>query len=95
MKKLISSCLILVSGLAFSQTILNAKSPEEFRRLREENQTKVGDSVISTKVEPVKYGYIDEKDILKSLVVWEIIDLNEGLHHQGEGSVIRFIGTKK
>ncbi len=77
MKKLISSCLILVSGLAFSQTILNAKSPEEFRRLREENQTKVGDSVISTKVEPVKYGYIDEKDILKSLVVWEIIDLND------------------
>ena len=77
MKKLISSCLILVSGLAFSQTLLNAKSPEEFRRLREENQTKVGDSVISTKVEPVKYGYIDEKDILKSLVVWEIIDLND------------------
>ncbi len=69
--------MILVSGLAFSQTILNAKSPEEFRRLREENQTKVGDSVISTKVEPVKYGYIDEKDILKSLVVWEIIDLND------------------
>ena len=77
MKKLISSCLILVSGLAFSQTLLNAKSPEEFRRLREENQTKVGDSAISTKVEPVKYGYIDEKDILKSLVVWEIIDLND------------------
>ena len=77
MKKLISSCLILVSGFVFSQTILNAKSPEEFRKLREENQTKVGDSVISTKVEPVKYGYIDEKDILKSLVVWEIIDLND------------------
>ena len=77
MKKLISTCLILVSGLAFSQTILNAKSPEEFRKLREENQTKVGDSVVSTKVEPLKYGYIDEKDILKSLVVWEIIDLND------------------
>ena len=80
MKKLISSCLILVSGFVFSQTILNAKSPEEFRKLREENQTKVGDSVISTKVEPVKYGYIDEKDILKSLVVWEIIDLNDKIN---------------
>ena len=77
MKKIISTCLILVSGLAFSQTILNAKSPEEFRKLREENQTKVGDSVVSTKVEPLKYGYIDEKDILKSLVVWEVIDLND------------------
>ena len=72
--------MILVSGLAFSQTILNATSPEEFRKLREENKQMVGDSVVSTKIEPLKYGYIDEKDILKSMVVWEIIDLNDRIN---------------
>ena len=60
--------MILVSGLAFSQTILNATSPEEFRKLREENKQMVGDSVVSTKIEPLKYGYIDEKDILKNKI---------------------------
>lgn len=72
--------MILVSGLVFSQTILNATSPEEFRKLREENKQMVGDSVVSTKIEPLKYGYIDEKDILKSMVVWEIIDLNDRIN---------------
>ena len=80
MKKIICSFMILVSGLAFSQTILNATSPEEFRKLREENKQMVGDSVVSTKIEPLKYGYIDEKDILKSMVVWEIIDLNDRIN---------------
>ena len=80
MKKIICSFMILVSGLVFSQTILNATSPEEFRKLREENKQMVGDSVVSTKIEPLKYGYIDEKDILKSMVVWEIIDLNDRIN---------------
>jgi hypothetical protein len=39
MKKYISTLLVLVSGFAFSQTILNASSPEEFRQMRGE-QTK-------------------------------------------------------
>lgn len=80
MKKLISYGLVLASGFAFSQTILNSKSPEEFRKLREENQIKVGDSVVSNKVEPLQYGYIDEKDVGKSMVVWEIIDLNDKIN---------------
>lgn len=80
MKKLISCGLVLASGFAFSQTILNSKSPEEFRKLREENQIKVGDSVVSNKVEPLQYGYIDEKDVGKSMVVWEIIDLNDKIN---------------
>ncbi|MBS1573314.1 MAG: gliding motility protein GldN, partial [Bacteroidetes bacterium] len=37
MKKYICSLMVLVSGFAFSQTILNAKSPEDFRKMRAEN----------------------------------------------------------
>jgi len=80
MKKYIGSLLVLVSGLALSQTILNASSPEEFRQMRSENMRKVGDTVISNKVTPLEYGFVDDKDILKSMFVWEIIDLNDKLN---------------
>ena len=80
MKKYISSLMVLASGFAFSQTILNASSPEEFRQMRSENTKKVGDSIVSNKVTPLEYGYVDEKDILKSMFVWEIIDLNDKIN---------------
>lgn len=80
MKKYISSLLVLVSGFVFSQTILNASSPEEFRQMRAENMRKVGDTVISNKVTPLEYGFVDDKDILKSMFVWEIIDLNDKIN---------------
>jgi len=72
--------MVLASGFAFSQTILNASSPEEFRQMRSENTKKVGDSIVSNKVTPLEYGYVDEKDILKSMFVWEIIDLNDKIN---------------
>jgi len=91
MKKLVSTFFVLISGLAFSQNILNAKSPEEFRRLREENKEKKGDSIVSIKVDPLKYGFIEDKDILKSILVWEIIDLNDKVnqpfYHNEDGLV--------
>lgn len=91
MKKLVSSLFILISGFAFSQTILNATSPDEFRQLREENKMKKGDSIVSTQTEPLKYGFIEEKDVLKSMVTWEIIDLNEKInqpyYHNADGLV--------
>lgn len=80
MKKYISSLLVLVSGFALSQTILNASSPEEFRQMRAENMRKVGDTVISNKVKPLEYGFVDDKDILKSMFVWEIIDMNDKIN---------------
>ncbi|UMQ41282.1 gliding motility protein GldN [Chryseobacterium sp. Y16C] len=80
MKKYISSLLVLVSGFALSQTILNASSPEEFRQMRAENMRKVGDTVISNKVKPLEYGFVDDKDVLKSMFVWEIIDLNDKIN---------------
>ncbi|KQS91342.1 gliding motility protein GldN [Chryseobacterium sp. Leaf394] len=80
MKKYISSLLVLASGFVFSQTILNASSPDEFRQMRADNMRKVGDTVISNKVAPLEYGFVDEKDILKSMMVWEIIDLNDKIN---------------
>jgi len=80
MKKYISSLLVLASGFAFSQSILNASSPEEFRQMRSENMMKVGDTVISNKVKPLEYGFVDQKDVLKSMMVWEIIDMNDKIN---------------
>ena len=80
MKKYISSLLVLASGFAFSQTILNASSPEEFRQMRADNMRKVNDTVISNKVAPLEYGFVDDKDILKSMMVWEIIDMNDKIN---------------
>lgn len=80
MKKYISSLLAIVSGIMFSQTILNSKSPQDFRKIRSENMQIVGDSVVSNKVTPLSYGYVDEKDIIKNVYVWEVIDLNDKIN---------------
>lgn len=80
MKKYISSLLVLVSGFALSQTILNASSPEEFRKMRAENKMKVGDSLVDKTVKPLEYGFVEDKDILKSMFVWEIIDMNDKIN---------------
>ncbi|MDR6516313.1 type IX secretion system ring protein PorN/GldN [Chryseobacterium camelliae] len=80
MKKYISSLLVLVSGFAFSQTILNASSPEEFRQLRAENKQKIGDTLVDKTVKPLEYGFVDDKDIMKSMFVWEVIDMNDKIN---------------
>lgn len=80
MKKYISGLLVLVAGFAFAQTILNATSPEEYRKLRTDNMRIVGDSMVSNTITPLKYGYVDEKDIRKSIYVWEIIDMNDKIN---------------
>ncbi|MCQ4034302.1 type IX secretion system ring subunit PorN/GldN [Kaistella montana] len=72
-------------------SILNAKSPESFRKYRELGLVKKGDSLVSNKITPLSYGYIEDKDILKSMVVWEIIDMNDKFnqpfYHNEDGLV--------
>lgn len=89
--KIFAGLFALISGFGFSQSILNATSPEEFRELKKEYKEKRGDDLVSVKVEPLKYGYIEDKDVLRSMVVWEIIDMNEKLnqpfYHTSEGLV--------
>ncbi len=74
-----------------SMSILNAKSPESFRKYRDMGMIKRGDSMVSTKVTPLKYGFIEDHDILKSMVVWEIIDMNDKInqpyYHNEDGIV--------
>ena len=74
-----------------SMSILNAKSPEAFREYRETGMLQQGDSTVSMRNQPLKYGFIEDKDILKSMVVWEIIDMNDKLnqpfYHNEDGLV--------
>ncbi|QOW11703.1 gliding motility protein GldN [Kaistella flava (ex Peng et al. 2021)] len=74
-----------------SMSILNAKSPESFRKYRDLNLIKQGDSMVSNKIIPLSYGFINDKDILKSMVVWEIIDMNDKInqpyYHNEDGLV--------
>jgi len=70
--------------MAFAQnSILNASSPQTFREEREIKK----DSIAS----PLKYGFIEDKDILRSMVVWEIIDMNDKInqpfYHNNDGLV--------
>ena len=74
-----------------SMSILNAKSPESFRKYRDLNMIKQGDSMVSNKIKPLEYGFIADKDIVKSMVVWEIIDMNDKInqpyYHNEDGLV--------
>lgn len=79
--KLLSLTLILLGAIVNAQSVLNAKSPEELRRMRAENVSlnSKGDTIPNAD-EPMPYGYIDDNDVLWSKVVWEIIDMNEKLN---------------
>ena len=81
MKYLLVGLSILISSASFAQNVLNAKSPEELRQQREKKFTvnEAGDS-ISTENEPLAYGYIEDKDVVWSKVVWETIDMKERLN---------------
>lgn len=64
-----------------AQSVLNAKSPADLRRMREENlKLNAKGDTIKDESEPLPYGYINEDDILWSKVVWEVIDLNEKIN---------------
>ena len=63
--------LALLPGAAWSQAnILNAKKPEEIGK-RTEAQ------IAADNDKPLDYGYVDDRDILWSKTVWEVIDLDE------------------
>ena len=84
MKKIVFNFLLLSSSFALAQTsVLNATSPEKFREEREAKK----DSLAA----PLKYGFIEDKDVLKSMVVWEIIDMNDKInqpfYHNNDGLV--------
>lgn len=79
--RIISLALVLCGFLGKAQSVLNASSPEELRKMREESLTlnAEGDTV-KDESEPMPYSYVDERDIIWSKVVWEVIDMNEKLN---------------
>lgn len=68
---------ILFIAIAFSSAqlnaqanLLNARVPQDIGKLTEYQ-------VESNDVTPMAYGYVDDRDVLWSKTIWEIIDLNE------------------
>ncbi len=68
---LIIGALAVLPAAAWSQAnILNAKKPEEIG-IRTEAQ------IAADNDKPMEYGYVDDRDILWSKTIWEVIDLDE------------------
>ncbi len=69
------ACIAFVAGQTIyaQANLLNAKIPEEIGMKTPEQMAADNDG-------PLPYGYIDDRDILWSKVVWEYIDLNEKIN---------------
>ena len=61
---------VLPVSLMAQANILNAKLPEDIGKKTEAQIEQDAD-------EPLEYGYVDDRDILWSKTVWEIVDLDE------------------
>ncbi len=53
--------------------LLNARVPQDIGQLNEKQ-------VVSNDEDPLEYGFIDDRDVLWSKTVWEIIDLDERIN---------------
>ena len=68
--------LLLCANTIFSQSdynLLNAQTPEDIGKVPEHLKE-------ANNEQPLSYGYVDDRDILWSKVVWEHIDLNERIN---------------
>lgn len=74
-KFLVAMCAIVLATntLSAQANLLNAKIPEEIG-------VKTAEQLAADNDKPLPYGYIDDRDILWSKVVWEYIDLNEKIN---------------
>jgi len=63
-------CVLVASGSFAQANILNAKKPEQIG-VRTEEQKKIDND------KPLEYGYVDDRDIMWSKMVWEVVDLDE------------------
>ena len=65
---------LLTSGLVNAQAnILNAKSAEDIGKKNEQQLLADNDG-------PIPYGYVDDRDVMWSKVVWEFVDLNQKIN---------------
>ncbi len=66
----LGALVILPISLAAQANILNAKKPEDVGKKTEAQMLADNDK-------PLDYGYVDDRDILWSKTVWEVVDLDE------------------
>jgi len=63
---------LLLSASSFGQSnLLNATTPDEIGKLS------AAELKVAKENKPLEYGYVDDRDVLWSKNVWEIIDLDE------------------
>ena len=85
--KLLSLCIILTSVVsAQGINLLNVKSPSEFAK----KQQAIADSLENDPgSKPLEYGVVEDKDIMWSKVVWEVVDmkplLNQPYYNSSKG----------
>ncbi|MEM9685778.1 MAG: gliding motility protein GldN [Bacteroidota bacterium] len=71
---LIAFYTILTMTLAYGQAnLLNAKKPEE-------RGVKTAQQKLADNDKPLPYGYVDDRDILWSKTIWELIDVDERIN---------------
>ena len=76
---MVRNCIIvffvcLTSGLVNAQAnLLNAKSVDDIGKKNEQQIAADNDA-------PLAYGYVDDRDVLWSKVVWEFVDLNQKIN---------------
>ena len=65
---------LMISGSITAQSgILNAKKPSQIGKKSQQQLAADNDG-------PIPYGYVDDRDVLWSKVVWEFIDLNQKIN---------------
>ena len=69
----LSFAIIISFGLNAQANLLNAKVPQEIGQYNEA-QIEANDET------PIPYGYVDDRDVMWSRTIWEIIDLNERIN---------------
>jgi len=73
------NCLILfftllTSGLVSAQAnVLNARAAEDIGKKNEQQ-------ILADNDGPIPYGYVDDRDVMWSKVVWEFVDLNQKIN---------------
>ncbi len=67
---IVGAITLLPASMLAQANILNAKRPQEIGQKTEAQKAQDNDT-------PLAYGYVDDRDILWSKTVWEVIDLDE------------------
>lgn len=69
----LSFLLLGLNAVCAQSNLLNAKVPQEVGQLNEQQ-------ILANEVAPLEYGYVNDRDIVWSKTVWEVIDLDERIN---------------